>query len=105
MENYGRLELAKAAAKAVLDTVTWVDFISVVSFSDKAESGTTFLIPGTAENRAYLKEYVDSLDARGSTNFIGALDYGMNLLMESRQHNCYTSTCAGALLFLTDGEP
>merc|ERR1712217_638931 len=40
MGNYGRMSLAKEAAKAVLDTVTWVDFVSVIAFSDNARSAT-----------------------------------------------------------------
>jgi len=105
MSTAGRMALAKSAAKSVLRTLTWVDMVTMVAFSASPAKASSSLVPATASNKQSLERWIDALSPGGSTNFVDALDMGMGLLLDSRSSECMTTTCAGALLFLTDGNP
>mmetsp|Transcript_111768 Transcript_111768/g.316142 ORF Transcript_111768/g.316142 Transcript_111768/m.316142 type:complete len:604 (+) Transcript_111768:41-1852(+) len=105
MSTAGRMALAKSAAKSVLRTLTWVDMVNVVAFSSSPAKASLSMVPATADNKQRLERWIDALSEGGSTNFIDALDMAMSLLLDGRGSRCLTTTCAGALLFLTDGTP
>eukprot|EP00396_MALV-II-16_sp_LP-1_P000284 gene284-4_t len=106
MNRYARIELAKEAAKAVLDTLTWVDFVNVMSFSSKVRSAADVLIPATDENRARLREWIEGMEPAGTTNYRDALREGMEMLKRARTtRNCWSAFCSSSLLFLSDGKP
>eukprot|EP01080_Neovahlkampfia_damariscottae_P010116 gene10116-2535_t len=102
MSISGRMGIAIAAAKTVIDGLGFVDYVSVVKFSSSASDGTSGkLVRATYENREFLKNYIDSFVASGGTNFLSAFSRAYDILDASDPNipRCHTS-----LVFLTDGE-
>ena len=92
MNQAGRIDLARRAAVALIDTLSDVDFVSIVKFSSSAVaanvmgSGGVRLIRATHDAREALKTWVmTDTNAAGTTNFEAAfrktldvLDRGLN---------------------------
>ena len=104
MRNAGRMDLAKQAAKKLLDTLTDVDYVGLVQFSSSASTalGATTLLPATGSTVASMKQWVDGLSPTGNTNFVAAFDSAYGLLRDSSD---YSTGCSKAILFLSDGIP
>ena len=51
----------RAAAQAVVDTLTNIDYMSVVKFSTDASSENTYLVPAAASHRAKTKEAIENV--------------------------------------------
>lgn len=105
MGDAGRMGLAQEAAKKVLNTLTFVDFVTIVVFSSTAWAATSTLVPATQENRKRLADIIDRQSPEGGTNFVEAFEAAMQVFANSRGNSCHSSACNGALLFLTDGIP
>merc|ERR1719316_1393200 len=105
MGDAGRMGLAQEAAKKVLNTLTFVDFVTIVVFSSTAWAVTSTLVPATQENRKRLADIIDRQSPEGGTNFVEAFEAAMQVFANSRGNSCHSSACNGALLFLTDGIP
>jgi Mg-chelatase subunit ChlD len=71
MNTNNRIGKMKEAAKWVISTLGPNDYVSIVKFTNSAESTTENLIPATIENRAELKNYIDTnFNANGGTNMV-----------------------------------
>ena len=104
MSDFGRLELAKDAAKTVINTLTNFDYVGVVKFSDTASTLENTLLPATLANIRSLNSDIDGITARGTTNYEAAFREAFDLLTRSKTQE-RASSCQTALLFLTDGMP
>lgn len=108
MRQLLRLDLAKEAAKTVVNTLTNFDFVGVVTFSNSATTqrvnGNNIMVPATNENLLTLETVIDQLTAAGGTNFEAAFTEAFSLLARSKQDEA-DSGCHTAILFLTDGNP
>ncbi|XP_065835890.1 VWFA and cache domain-containing protein 1-like isoform X3 [Oscarella lobularis] len=105
-----RMDLAKEAAKTVLDSLSPDDRVGVVAFSTAAEypSGCyrNRLARATVSNVDKLKTYVDSLFPSGSTNYKESLASAFDLFIQSPSRSDENVAPADkVILFLTDGEP
>lgn len=107
MLNDGRLGIAQDAAVTVIETLTNVDYATVVLFSDSARQ---LLVPdqiphtllrASYNNISLLSEAVKNIsgDSFGSTNFEASFAKAFDIL-DANPPNCHT-----AILFLTDGFP
>ena len=111
MLNYGRLELARQAARTVVETLTNVDYVTVVLFNDNAQQLLVpnqipgSLLQGTYLNIEILTNSVQSITANpfGGTNFEAALNKVFDILDNVPANN--SANCHTAILFLTDGFP
>ena len=101
MDDENRMELVKCATNALLDTLTFADYVEVVSFSSSATSHNGGLVQATASNIAGIKGAVSNLEAGGGTSFNSALSKAYSALSSSTK----SSNCQKVILFLTDGEP
>ena len=110
--NYGRLDLAIAAATTVVETLTNVDYVTVVLFSDTAEQ---LLVPNqpqgsllraSYDNITSLSEAVREITANpaGGTNYEAAFLKAFDILDRNSDGPNFAN-CSTALLFLTDGFP
>ena len=104
MRSRGRLELAKDAAKTVINTLTNFDYVGVVTFSDTASTLENTLLPATSANIRSLSSDIDGITASGPTNYEAAFRKAFDLLDRSQSQEL-ASDCQTALLFLTDGMP
>mmetsp|Transcript_34583 Transcript_34583/g.64529 ORF Transcript_34583/g.64529 Transcript_34583/m.64529 type:complete len:847 (+) Transcript_34583:126-2666(+) len=98
MASAGRIGLARSAALAVLDTLTWNDEVGFVLFN----SGVRDTYPLTHcndANRAAMKTWAeDNIVQGGGTNFILPLEEAFTMIEGSS-----SSACTKTILFLTDG--
>jgi uncharacterized protein with von Willebrand factor type A (vWA) domain len=98
MASADRIVLARSAALAVLDTLTWNDDIGFILFNN----GVRDTHPITAcndENRAEMKLWAqNNIIQSGATNFILPLEAAFDMIEQSS-----STACTKAILFLTDG--
>ena len=64
MANGKRTEMAKAAAKKVLNTLSWIDYVSLVSFDNSATAYSSKLQRVTPAVLARMERWVDNLRVR-----------------------------------------
>eukprot|EP00665_Eupelagonemidae_sp_cell47_P004698 gene4697-8967_t len=75
MSISGRIDLAKSAVLAVIDTFTAADYATIVIFSDSASSFSASLGKMDKTRRLAMKAWAESnVYAGGGTNFVGAFD-------------------------------
>jgi uncharacterized protein YegL len=105
MSHFNRFTLAKAATNAVLDTLTYLDWFTIVTFSiDSSAMGTT-LMQGSVANIVTAKAYINSMSIGGNTNFEAGFKKTFDIFKESDNQE-FTSGCTNSrmVLFLSDGE-
>ena len=104
-----RIDLAKEAAKQIIQRLTIGDFFTVITYSTGATNlvnsafGNKSMIRATAENIATIVQEIDNIQHMGGTNTIAAFEEAYQAL-QTASTNEYTSNCNTAVLFLTDGE-
>eukprot|EP00930_Biecheleria_cincta_P028540 TRINITY_DN19922_c0_g1_i1.p1 TRINITY_DN19922_c0_g1~~TRINITY_DN19922_c0_g1_i1.p1 ORF type:complete len:791 (-),score=91.88 TRINITY_DN19922_c0_g1_i1:397-2769(-) len=110
MLTASRITKAKAATKAILDTLTWKDFATILLFNHGVKSVySNRLVAVTDARRAAMNTWVDSgvLTSGGGTNFQAALldefSGAFKIIADSVQSGD-TSMCQKIIMFLTDGE-
>lgn len=111
MSSEDRDVLAKKAAKAILDTLTWKDHASIVQFdSEVVGVFSKTLVSVTYAQRAMMHQWIDNSDgARGGTNFYDALfnedgeHPGAFKIIRDSVSSGKTSMCQKVIMFLTDG--
>jgi Ca-activated chloride channel family protein len=88
---------AKAAAISCLGGVSRTDTFNVVSFSSSVHAFSQRMLPGTPANITGARNYVNGLNANGSTNIYEALRFAVNQNMGEGTAN--------QIVFMTDGLP
>jgi len=104
-----RLSIMKTAAKAQLDTITFSDFVQVVVYSSSARSynGEATLMRGTSENKKKLMEFIDEVEASGSTCGKCGIKKAFSIFRASTNtgyHKQNSAGCSRIITFLTDGK-
>lgn len=102
MKEEGRMDIMKNGAIAQLDTMTFLDYIQVVSYSSDAKAQGTRLLQGTDENKQLLREYIEQLSPGGRTNGQKGLTLAFEIFKNSATDS-KTSGCLRIISFLTDG--
>jgi len=94
-----KMEQAKQAGKQVLATLQPADRFRIVNFGTDVGSFTQDFIPATRQNVTSANKYLDSLEATGSTNIMGALEEAL------RSFRGQSPDRLPLVLFVTDGAP
>ena len=70
----GRMALLKSAAKKIVDTLTFADYLGIVDFDDDARTmkNLNFIAPAASGFRDEVKIFIDKLKDEGSTNYKAA---------------------------------
>ena len=93
-------DMAKKAAKLVIDTLTAVDYVTIVRYSDDASASSSTLEQATDANKIALKAWIDrNIDADGLTNFRAAFKKAWQVVDATTA----SSNCNRIMLFLSDG--
>lgn len=102
-EDYGLtlLDLAKHAARTVIETLDEKDRLGIVAFSYQSVVLQS-LTPMTPANKAKAVKRIESMHPHGTTNIWGALCDGLDLFKEQDD---MSGARVPALLLLTDGQP
>jgi len=100
-----RLDLARQATKAVINTLTWADRVSLVTFSTGIDDVySEKLIDGSEANIEKMSQWIDDkFRINGGTNFAAPLTKAYEILGKNKDADDQ-KTCSQAILFLTDGE-
>ena len=94
--------MARTAAKMVIDTLTEVDYVTIVKYSSQASAYTPTLVQATREAKTDLKTWIDdNIDASGTTNFRAAFEKAWEVVDATPT----SSNCNRIMLFLSDGVP
>ncbi|MCC6930223.1 MAG: VWA domain-containing protein [Gemmatimonadaceae bacterium] len=92
-----KLEQAKAAGRALLETLRPDDRFRIIDFSTDVRSFRDGWSAATGDNLAEARRYLSSLRAEGSTNISGALEEALGARA--------TGDRLPLVVFVTDGEP
>ena len=102
MASGGLNTMAKEAAKLVIDTLTAVDYVTIVRYSTDASASSSTLEQATDANKTALKVWIDNnIDASGQTNFRAAFEKAWEVVDATNA----SSGCNRIMLFLSDGAP
>ena len=94
--------MAKMAAKLVIDTLTAVDYVTIVKYSSAAQAYSSTLVQATDANRNLLKAWIDdNIGASGTTNFRAAFEKAWQVVDATTA----SSNCNRIMLFLSGGAP
>ena len=100
-----RMALLKTAAKALMDGLTQADFVSVVDFDGEARTfkDNKFMARATKSFRGEMKNFIDGLEAKGSTNYEAAFTRAFEIV-DTGYSSKYETGCQTVFVFLTDGK-
>jgi len=109
MKSEGRMNLAKVAGSAVIDTLTSYDWGSVVDFDGDTSIWSSALLPMTRASREDAKSFISGMVADAATNFDDALKAAYTILQSSFSSGRAATCAAGVkatnvIVFLTDGQ-
>mmetsp|Transcript_2219 Transcript_2219/g.3609 ORF Transcript_2219/g.3609 Transcript_2219/m.3609 type:complete len:710 (+) Transcript_2219:57-2186(+) len=96
------LDLVKHSVKTIVNCLTHDDFVSIVSYSGKAEV-VTALTRMDKKGKDSTLQKLDNLRANGSTNLWDGLYNGLEVLRKNEHIKC--SVANSAVLLFTDGMP
>ncbi|XP_013382040.1 VWFA and cache domain-containing protein 1-like [Lingula anatina] len=105
-----RLEIAKEAAKTVLQTLSSDDWVGTVAFSDYARSPPGCFGDHVAQandiNKQHLVKFIDDIKPMSSTMYSSGLNKAFTMLENGKKKNLQQfENSLDMILFLTDGAP
>jgi Ca-activated chloride channel homolog len=100
MEDKGKIEYLRQAAKLAVGRLSERDVVSVVEFDDQI----TLMWPAShVHDQAELQREIDKLAPRGSTNLAGGMERGIEEAEAAREKLHLTSDTIDRVILLTDG--
>lgn len=103
MEENDRMNIMKKGALAQLDTLTFLDYVQVISYSNDVDAAGDLLLQATDENKQKLIEFIENLESGGTTKGKLGLEKAFEIFVDSHQAS-KTSGCTRIISFLTDGK-
>ncbi len=100
MEDKGKIEYLRRAAKLAVGQLSERDVVSVVEFDDRI---TTMWPASHAHDIARLQDQIDSLMPRGSTNLAGGMERGIEEAQGARGTLHLSDGTLSRVIVLTDG--
>ncbi|XP_075429762.1 voltage-dependent calcium channel subunit alpha-2/delta-2 [Ascaphus truei] len=96
------LKLMKTSVMEMLDTLSDDDYVSVASFHEKAEPVSCFrqLVQANVRNKKVIKESVQDMVARGTTDYKAGFEYAFSQLHNT---NVTRANCNKIIMMFTDG--
>ncbi|KAM3587492.1 uncharacterized protein V6R79_006806 [Siganus canaliculatus] len=96
------LKLIRTSVSKMLETLSDDDYVNVVSFNDKATYPSCFenLVQANVRNKRKLKDAVQTITAKGITNYRGGFELAFAQLA---QMNVSRANCNKIIMLFTDG--
>ncbi|XP_032361095.1 voltage-dependent calcium channel subunit alpha-2/delta-1 isoform X2 [Etheostoma spectabile] len=96
------LKLIRTSVNKMLETLSDDDYVNVVYFNDKATYASCFenLVQANVRNKRMLKDAVQSITAKGITNYRGGFELAFEQLA---QMNVSRANCNKIIMLFTDG--
>ncbi len=99
MEDTGKIEYLKKAAKMAVDRLSGKDYLSIVEYDDQI----TVMWPSARVESTYpIKRLIDALEPRGSTNLVGGMMRGVDEVQD-RLDDIESDKTISRVLLLSDG--
>jgi Ca-activated chloride channel family protein len=100
MEEQGKIEYLRKAAKLAVGRLAERDVVSVVEFDDRI----TLMWPAShVHDTARLQNQIDELTPRGSTNLAGGMERGIDEAEDARERLHLSEGTLSRVVLLTDG--
>ena len=103
MAKADRMTSAKIAAMEVVDSLTNMDRVNIVTFSTGASSKNTVLVPAEWAYRQTLKQQISEISPGGFTYYTKAMKLAFEITAKSDGLGL-NSGCTRVYVFMTDGE-
>jgi Ca-activated chloride channel family protein len=100
MEDKGKIEYLRRAAKLAVGQLSERDVVSVVEFDDQI---TTMWPASHAHDIPRLQDQIDGLTPRGSTNLAGGMQRGIDEARDARSNLHLSGETLSRVIMLTDG--
>ena len=99
MGTGSRVSMAREAATKIVDTLSWTDYATVVTFGSAATGANSRLEKMTGTNKDTLKSWISTNvhSKGGGTNFEAAFDRAFSVLSGSASSS---SGCEKVILFM-----
>ncbi|XP_063797445.1 voltage-dependent calcium channel subunit alpha-2/delta-2 isoform X2 [Pseudophryne corroboree] len=96
------LKLMKTSVMEMLDTLSDDDYVTVASFHEKAEPVSCFrqLVQANVRNKKVIKDAVQDMVARGTTDYKAGFEYAFSQL---QNNNVTRANCNKMIMMFTDG--
>lgn len=96
------LKLIRISVSKMLETLADDDYVNVVYFNDKASYAACFenLVQANTRNKRLLKDAVQNISAKGTTNYRGGFEMAFKQLA---QGNVSRANCNKIIMLFTDG--
>ncbi|XP_041446713.1 voltage-dependent calcium channel subunit alpha-2/delta-2 isoform X1 [Xenopus laevis] len=96
------LKLMKTSVMEMLDTLSDDDYVTVASFHEKAEPVSCFkqLVQANVRNKKVIKEAVQDMVARGTTDYKAGFEYAFSQLQNT---SITRANCNKMIMMFTDG--
>ncbi|XP_056280666.1 voltage-dependent calcium channel subunit alpha-2/delta-1-like isoform X2 [Pseudoliparis swirei] len=96
------LKLIRTSVSKMLETLSDDDYVNVVYFNDKATHAACFanLVQANVRNKRMLKDAVQNITAKGTTNYRGGFELAFEQLA---QMNVTRANCNKIIMLFTDG--
>ncbi|KAM5147996.1 voltage-dependent calcium channel subunit alpha-2/delta-2 [Mantella aurantiaca] len=96
------LKLMKTSVMEMLDTLSDDDYVTVASFHEKAEPVSCFrqLVQANVRNKKVIKDAVQDMVARGTTDYKAGFEYAFSQLQNT---NVTRANCNKMIMMFTDG--
>ncbi|KAM3858817.1 voltage-dependent calcium channel subunit alpha-2/delta-1a [Diretmus argenteus] len=96
------LKLIRTSVSEMLETLSDDDYVNVVYFNDKATKASCFenLVQANVRNKKVLKDAVQSITAKGITNYRGGFELAFKQLAPM---NVTRANCNKIIMLFTDG--
>src|SRR5258706_11247468 len=92
-----KIEQAKDAATFIVNHLNFGDHFNIIDFSTSIKTLFPGLMPYTLDSKAQALQYIDQINAGGSTNISGALTTTIHQFLS------LDTSKANIIIFLTDG--
>ncbi|XP_031423009.1 inter-alpha-trypsin inhibitor heavy chain H3-like [Clupea harengus] len=100
-----KMEQTKEALLTILSDLNEDDYFGLVLFDDEIEPWRPSLTKATEDYVATAKEFVKTIEDRGSTNINDAVLKAVEMLMTDKQQNLLPENSVSMVILLTDGQP
>ncbi|XP_068443193.1 voltage-dependent calcium channel subunit alpha-2/delta-1-like isoform X1 [Clinocottus analis] len=96
------LKLIRTSVNQMLETLSDDDYVNVIYFNDKATYASCFenLVQANVRNKRMLKDAVQSITAKGITNYRGGFELAFEQLAQT---NVSRANCNKIIMLFTDG--
>ncbi|XP_060094800.1 inter-alpha-trypsin inhibitor heavy chain H3-like [Heteronotia binoei] len=103
---YGeKIVQTRQALTKIVEDLKEEDYFNLIPFASRVSTWKDTLVRATPENVNEAKQFIQTITASGSTNLLGGLLIGAEVLNIAHQNGTVPERSASLIIMLTDGQP